>query len=65
MFTASIAAYDVMEGVHVSATVTLHPDDPTAPRERIYHTSVTVRGKGEDDARRWLRDALVALAEAQ
>lgn len=65
MFTASISAYDVMEGVHVSATVTIHPDDPAQKAERIYHTSVTVRGRGEDDARRWLRDALVALAEAQ
>jgi hypothetical protein len=65
MFTASIAAYDVMEGVHVSATVTVHPDDPVMPAQRIYHTVVTVKGRGENDARRWLRDALVALAEAQ
>jgi hypothetical protein len=65
MFTASIAAYDVMEGVHVSATVTLHPDDPSSPVQRVYHTAVTVKGRGEDDARRWLRDALVALAETQ
>jgi hypothetical protein len=65
MFTATMSAFDVMEGVHVTATVTLHPDDPSSPVQRVYHTSVTIKGRGEDDPRRWLRDALVGLAEAQ
>ena len=65
MFIATVSAYDCMESVAVAATVYLAPDQDSPNVQRVYHASVTVQGTGEEDPRRWLRDALVALAEAQ
>lgn len=63
MLNATVTAYDTMDRVHVTANVYAHDGVNLAQAQNVYHTSVTVNGRGEDDERRWLRDALVALAE--
>lgn len=63
MLNATITAYDCMESVQITANVYEHDGVNLAAAANVYHTSVTVRGRGEADHRRWLRDALVALAE--
>lgn len=61
-FTATISAYDVMTDVLVFATVTDHDD--VTQRERTPMTfRVLIPGTGEQEHARWLRDALLALAE--
>lgn len=52
-----------MDRVHITANVYAYEDQSLAQAQNVYHTSVTVQGRGEDDPRRWLRDQLVALAE--
>lgn len=63
MLNATITAFDTMDRVHVTANVYAHDGKNMGQAENVYHTSVTVEGRGESDERRWLRDALVALAE--
>lgn len=63
MLNATITAFDTMDRVHITANVYSHDGVNLAQAQNVYHTSVTVQGRGEDDERRWLRDALVALAE--
>ena len=60
---ASIAAYDVLDSVHISAQVVLYEGV-----EEVTHTvelscATTVDGVGSSSGSVWLRDALVALAE--
>lgn len=63
MLNATITAFDTMSSVHITANVYAHDGIHMAEAKNVYHTAVTVQGRGEDDERRWLRDALVALAE--
>lgn len=63
MLNATVTAFDTLDAVHVTANVYCHDGVNLGRAENVYHTSVTIRGRGEDDHRRWLRDALVALAE--
>lgn len=61
---ATIAAYDVLETVHVHATVRLwdglHTGSPTSE----FSVTVTIQGVGSSEDHEWLRDALVGLIEA-
>jgi hypothetical protein len=63
MFTqARITAYDLMETVTITALVWRGQDDYDGePLTRTF--SCTFNSTGENDRARWLRDALVALAE--
>ena len=63
MLNATVTAFDMMNSVHITANVYAHDGKSLAQAQNVYHTSVTVQGRGEGDERRWLRDALVALAE--
>lgn len=63
MKNATITAFDTLDRVHVTANVYEHDGVNPGAAVNVYHTSTTVQGRGEDDHRRWLRDALVALAE--
>jgi len=61
--TASIAAYDVMDTVFITATVRLYDSLQPGVNEVEIHTATTVDGLGSGEGAVWLRDALVALAE--
>ena len=61
--TATIAAYDVMDTVHITALVTLYDGEGNYEHEVEFRCATTVDGVGSSDGRLWLRDALVALAE--
>ena len=62
--TATIACYDVMDQVMVSAVVMEYPGMPgTAPPRRVV-VSAQVTGRGEDDTLVWLSQAAQALLEA-
>lgn len=61
--TASIAAYDVMDTVFITATVTLYDGLGVGQHEVELSTATTVDGVGSGTGSVWLRDALVALAE--
>lgn len=62
-FIATIRIYDLMGTVSVGGVVReIDPLSDAAP-ETVLSASVQVSGIGETDAARWLRDALVALAE--
>lgn len=61
--TATIAAYDVMDTVYITATVTLYEGVGEPSHAVEFHCATTVDGLGSSTAEVWLRDALVALAE--
>lgn len=59
---ARVYVADVLSQIVVEATVfTADWKKEAVPQANSYR--VTVMGVGEDDERRWLRDALIALAE--
>lgn len=60
---ASIAAYDVVDTVFVTATVRLYDSLQPGVSEIEINTATTVDGHGTGSGSVWLRDALVALAE--
>lgn len=61
---ATIACYDVMDTVQISATVRLWDGIEVKPSDRELHCAATVQGVGSAEGREWLRDALVGLIEA-
>lgn len=58
-----VTAYDVMDLVHISVSVSGREDGALeiAP---VLSFSTDVRGEGIADPREWVRDALVAALEA-
>jgi hypothetical protein len=62
--TATLAVYDVMDEVFVTADVRLYDAFPEHPSEIEVHCQTTISGVGSGDGRAWLRDALVGLIEA-
>lgn len=62
-YAASVNAFDAMDTVTVAAVLRVRSEDQTneVVASRTYVT--TFPGTGETDPDRWLRDALVALAE--
>lgn len=61
--SATIAAYDCLEEVFVTAQVRTHDVYAEGSPTDYLTVSVQVKGTGEQSSARWLRDALVALAE--
>lgn len=61
---ATLAAYDVMETVHISATVLLWDGMQTGSPTSRFTVSVDVQGVGSAEDNEWLRDSLIALIEA-
>jgi hypothetical protein len=62
--TAMIAAYDVMETVHVSARVMMYDRFQTGSPTGEFRVEVDVQGVGSSEDHEWLRDALIGLIEA-
>lgn len=56
--TATIAVYDVMDQIHISARVTEYPETPGTFPPSILTMSSQVRGRGEEDWSQWLLRAL-------
>jgi len=61
--TATMSAYDMLDHVFVTASVSRYEADGAGFERGTFTASVQVRGVGEDSDSRWLRDALIALAE--
>lgn len=59
---AAMHATDVMDKIHITATVRMQDDWASQPREVLF-VATTLQGCGEDDYEVWLKDALVALLE--
>lgn len=60
-YEAKIRAYDMFDMVHVVATVYELPA-PVGERPQIaMQHAAMLAGKGEEDPRKWLRDALLGL----
>lgn len=62
-YLASVHAYDAMGYVIVSAQLKESTGAPGSELRDVLTTSTRLDGVGEDDPARWLRDALVGLAE--
>jgi hypothetical protein len=62
--TATIMAYDVMETVHVTASVHLFDKAQIGTATTEFTVSVDIQGVGSAEGYEWLRDALVGLLEA-
>ena len=60
---ASIAAFDVLDKVQISAQVTLYEGIIEVTHTVEFSCATTVDGVGSGSPQVWLRDALVALAE--
>ena len=60
---ATVSAYDMLDQVHATATVSRYEADGAGYERGVFTASVQVRGIGEETDARWLRDALIALAE--
>lgn len=61
---ATIAAFDVMETVHITATVRLWDGVVTDGSDVEFACTATVQGVGSSEGHEWLRDALVGLIES-
>lgn len=61
---ASIHAFDVMDTVHITATVKLWDGIQTGSPTSEFSITTQIQGVGSGDDRAWLRDALVGLIEA-
>lgn len=55
--------YDMFESVVITFRVREYDNYQSSEGLLVEEGSITVLGIGEEDAARWLRDALVALAE--
>lgn len=62
-YEAKISAYDALDQVLVGASVYDTHQWPDGGTGLCLSVSSAVPGEGVDDAREWLRDALVALLE--
>lgn len=62
-FLATLHAYDVMSRVQISASVSEHLPGEERQIVEVLSCATAVDGVGEPDPGRWLRDALIALAE--
>lgn len=60
---ATIRIYDVMDQIVVSGLVVDSDADGDSP-DRQFHCASTFPGSGESNHRKWLRDALIDLAES-
>lgn len=58
-----INIYDAMDRVHVIASVRATSPDRSESIETELRCTTSLPSTGEDDARQWLVDALVALLE--
>lgn len=60
--TATLSAYDVMDRIHVAATLRQY-DGATLGQSVEFRWETTVPGEGECEPGQWLREALLALIE--
>lgn len=63
-YEARIAAYDVMDQIHVGATVWVSEDLVSTSPTPILSVLSDQQGEGISDPTEWLRDALIGLLEA-
>lgn len=61
---ATIAVYDVLETVHITATVRLWDGLITDGSDVEFTCDTTVQGVGSAEGREWLRDALIGMIES-
>lgn len=59
-----VRAYDVMDTICVSVLVSEQEDMLSTRPEWVPLVQESFSGTGEDDARKWVRDALLYCAEA-
>lgn len=62
-FICSVHAYDCLDYINYSAKVDAYSDYEHDGAKRAFLIGGHVAGTGEDEAREWLRDVLVALLE--
>lgn len=62
--TATVAVYDVMDSVFVSARVLTYPSTPGTETPNVEVFSAQVVSRGRDDTTLWLWEALQALQTA-
>lgn len=62
-YLATIHAYDALGTVRVAAEMKQTVGGPGDALETVLTVATTLDGVGEDEPARWLRDALVGLAE--
>lgn len=62
-FTASVHAYDVMDSVQITASVTALGTEGEQGFHLVLSANTLLDGVGEADPRQWLEDALVGLLE--
>jgi len=62
-YLARVHAYDAMGYVVISAELKESTGAPGSELHTVLTTSTRLDGVGEDEPARWLRDALVGLAE--
>lgn len=59
--TATMAVYDVMDQVFISAKVVVYPSTPGTEPPTVEVFAAQVTSRGHDDTTLWLWDALQAL----
>lgn len=62
-FIASMHAYDVLDNVQITVLVRSYPDYNEPGSELELAQAMVIKGEGITDARQWLLDVLLALAE--
>lgn len=59
-----LTAFDMLDQIHVAASLHATPDDPAAPTERVWARTATSRSTGCTEATEWTREVLTTMLEA-
>lgn len=62
--TATVCCFDVMETVHIAATVKVWDEKGGGPATSEFSVVTGIQGVGSSEDHEWLRDALVGLIES-
>jgi len=59
-----MTAFDMLDQVHIVASVHMTPDDPSRPTERVWARTATTRSTGRSEATEWTREVLETMLAA-
>lgn len=58
-----VTAYDMLDQIHITAALQSREGFSNETVTTVHRFTTTLAGTGEQDARRWAGDALIALLE--
>lgn len=59
-----VTAFDMLDQIHIAASLYDKPDELGAPSARVWARTATTRSRGISEATEWIREVLDTLGEA-